>query len=282
MLRLALLAPLFAFAGLYAAPTAVLAAESHDNCSGFIDSLPATIGKQGVWCLRKDQSTANTSGDAITINANNVIIDCNDFKIGGLAAGNISQTIGIHAVDRQNATVRHCNVRGFHHGIRLQGGAGHLVEDNRLDNNLYVGIFVSGDNNRVRRNAVYDTGGAVGGISHSPVGIFAYASIVDNDVQGVFSSVTPSWPVGIYAFGSAVNDNRVAGVEPNVSNNGSGYAMGIYGFSNMTSAVRNQVLASENQSAGTGITSMQFCVGNTVGNFATPYGTCVSSIGNLP
>jgi parallel beta-helix repeat protein len=263
------------------APWSAPAAQSYDNCTGFIDSLPATIGAQGVWCLRKDLSTANTSGDAITINANNVIIDCNDFKIGGLAAGNISQTIGIHAVNRQNATVRHCNVRGFHHGIHFHDGAGHLVEDNRLDNNLYVGIFVSGDNNRVRRNAVYDTGGAVGGVSHSPVGILAYANIVDNDVQGVFSSVTPSWPVGIHAYGAVVSDNRVAGVEPNVSN-GSGYAMGIFGFSNLTSAVRNQVLASAGQSAGTGIRSMQFCVGNTVGNFATPYGACGWSTGNLP
>ena len=260
-----------------------LAAQSYDNCTGFIDSLPATIGKQGVWCLRKDLSTANTSGDAITINANNVTIDCNDFKVGGLAAGNTSQTIGIHAVNRQNATVRHCNVRGFRSGIHLQGGAGHLVEDNRLDNNLDVGIFVSGDNNRVRQNAVYDTGGAVGGIAHSPTGIVAYASIVDNDVQGVFSSVTPSWPFGIQALGPVVSDNRVVGVEPNVSN-GSGYATGIAGFSNLTSAVRNQVLAGAvGQSVvGTGIRSMQFCVGNTVGNFATSYGTCGSSIGNLP
>jgi hypothetical protein len=63
------------------------AAESYDNCSGYIDSVPAVIATQGTWCLRKDLSTAQTSGNAIEIAANNVVIDCNDFKLGGLAAG---------------------------------------------------------------------------------------------------------------------------------------------------------------------------------------------------
>ncbi|MDN5781750.1 MAG: hypothetical protein L0H23_06975, partial [Luteimonas sp.] len=78
-------------------PTSALAAESYDNCSHFIDSVPATISSQGVWCMRKDASTAITSGNAITISANNVVIDCNHFKIGGLAAGNASDAYGILA-----------------------------------------------------------------------------------------------------------------------------------------------------------------------------------------
>src|SRR5690606_27849039 len=154
------------------------AAQSYDNCTGFIDSLPATITRQGTWCLRKDLSTSITSGAAITITANNATIDCNDYKIGGLGAGSASQASGISAVDRQNATIRHCNVRGFYSGIDLLGGAGHLVEDNRLDNNLRYGIHVIGDNGRVRRNAVYDTGGAAG--VSTVTGIYAYADIVDN------------------------------------------------------------------------------------------------------
>ena len=67
-----------------------------------------------MWCLRHDLSTSIVSGQAIDIQANNVAIDCNDFKIGGLAAGNGSMAVGIHALTRQNATVRHCNIRGFY------------------------------------------------------------------------------------------------------------------------------------------------------------------------
>ncbi len=69
------------------------AAESYDNCTGFIDSVPATITTQGTWCLRKNLATNITTGNAITIATNNVTIDCNDFKIGGLAAGSASRAI---------------------------------------------------------------------------------------------------------------------------------------------------------------------------------------------
>src|SRR5687768_16439274 len=106
------------------------AAESYDNCTGFIETLPATISTQGTWCLKHDVSTAITSGNAITIAANNVTLDCNDFKVGGLAAGDSSAANGVYAASRLNATVRQCGVRGFSQGIWLDG-AGHLVEDNR-------------------------------------------------------------------------------------------------------------------------------------------------------
>lgn len=58
--------------------------------------------EQGVWRLRADISTAVSSGNAITVNSNNVIIDCNHFKPGGLAAGIGTQAIGIAGFDRLN------------------------------------------------------------------------------------------------------------------------------------------------------------------------------------
>ncbi len=155
----------------------VSAAQSYDGCAGFIDSLPAVITTQGVWCLRHDLTTNISSGNAITIGTNNVTVDCNDFKLGGLAAGSASVAKGIYANARQNAAVRHCGIRGFYMGIDLESGAGHLVEDNRLDNNLYIGIDVSADNSTVRRNRVYDTGGFTGG--NIAIAIFASANIVD-------------------------------------------------------------------------------------------------------
>src|SRR5690606_3094851 len=144
-------------AGLSAVPGKANA-ETYATCTGFIDSLPATISTQGVWCLRKNLSTAITEGSAIVIATNNVTIDCNGFKVGGLAGGEYTLAMGIRATDRQNVTVRHCNVRGFYCGVQLSG-AGHLVEDSRFDNSSYAGIYVRGDNNLVRRNRVYDTGG---------------------------------------------------------------------------------------------------------------------------
>src|SRR5690606_16801100 len=117
---------------------------------------------------------------------------------GGLAAGNGSQADGIHASDRQNATIRRCDIRGFLHGIRLEGGAGHLVEDNRLDNNLYIGIRVTGENNLVRRNRIYDTGGATGTVP--AIGISAFADVIDNTVSGLFTLAPNSALLGIRVY----------------------------------------------------------------------------------
>ena len=128
-----------------ASAPAVQAAGSYDNCTGYVDSLPATLATQGTWCLRHDLSSAMVSGEAITIGANNITLDCNGFKLGGLAAGPDTTTIGIFAANRTNITVRDCAIRGFYGGIYLNGGRGHRVEDNRLDQHRGFGITVTGD-----------------------------------------------------------------------------------------------------------------------------------------
>src|SRR5690606_14004821 len=97
-----LLAALLLRGGLLAAPSPANAAETYNTCAGFIDSVPATISKQGVWCLRKNLTTNVTLGYAITIATNTATIDCNGFKIGGLAAGNGAVTAGVYADNRQN------------------------------------------------------------------------------------------------------------------------------------------------------------------------------------
>ncbi|HEY0660995.1 MAG TPA: right-handed parallel beta-helix repeat-containing protein [Lysobacter sp.] len=160
------------------------AAESYDSCAGFIDAVPAVISTQGTWCLRKDLSTAIAAGAAITINTNNVTIDCNDFKLGGLAAGLGTATDGIDAEGRTNITVRHCNIRGFLYGVFLAGGGGHLVEDNRFDGNTHAGIYVQGSASLVQRNRVVDTGGSP---TFAAVGIYAYEGthVLDNTIEGV-------------------------------------------------------------------------------------------------
>jgi len=256
------------------------AAESFDNCKGFIDSIPATIATQGVWCLRQDLSSAIASGAAITIATNNVTIDCNDFKLGGLAAGDASTATGIHADDRQNATVRHCNVRGFRIGIDLadSNGGGHLVEDNRLDNNLLMGIQVQGENNLVQRNRVYDTGGAVGAVY--AVGIRAHADVDGNTVAGVFSSAADGSPIGIEVLGegNVARDNRVRGLQVS----GTGYAYGISAGSTGITVDGNQVTASV-PTDGTGIaidSALGICSNNVVVEFGTAISGCVDNGGN--
>ena len=197
-----------------------------------ITSLPATIGAGGVYCLVDDLSSSASTGSAITITANNVTLDSNHLKIGGLAAGDGTQASGIVASDRLNITIRNCGIRGFRMGINLNGDDGgyHLVENNRLDQNTNYGIRTEGDGTTLRSNRVYDTGG-----SSLPGLGFAYgisagddADIIDNAVKGVFATEgSDGSAFGIAANGNTggeVSRNRVAGLV----HDGSGFNLGIW------------------------------------------------------
>src|SRR5262245_18005116 len=51
------------------------------NCTP-LTSLPAVISVSGIHCLTGDLSTSMTSGIAVEITANNVILDLNGFRLG--------------------------------------------------------------------------------------------------------------------------------------------------------------------------------------------------------
>ena len=223
------------------------AAESFDSCAGTIPSLPAVISTQGVWCMQGDLSSASTSGNAITVTANNVTIDCNGFKLGGLAAGPATTSFGIFAENRTNITVRHCNLRGFLAGIAIVGtGGGHVVEDNRFDGITFIGMSVEGDGSAIRRNQVFDTGGSTLEAVTQLRGISLAGSgeVIDNAVRGVDASYLPEADViGIFianARGASVRDNRVSGL---VKGTGAGdEAMGVVIASSSGVAVRDNDL----------------------------------------
>ena len=205
-------AALAALAGLMSVSTPARAAESYDNCTGFIDSLPATITTQGTWCLRKDLATAMSSAFAIAVAANTVPIDCNDFKMGGLAAGIGTTAYGIFSI-KLNVTIRNCNVRGFGMGIALMGDTGgHVVEDNRFDGNTSNALYVEGDGSVVQRNLVHNTGG---------------------------STAWPGWSVGLRTYGNVdVIDNTVSGVFPGPHSSGNGSSIGILTQDNVGGSIR--------------------------------------------
>jgi len=261
-------------------------AETASTCSGFIDSVPAVISTQGVWCLRRDVSTAQASGAAIVIDANNVTIDCNGFKIGGLGAGDNSRTTGIHAHNRKNAVIRNCNIRGFRSGIDLSGGvgtqdhsSGHLVEDNRVDQSLKTGIYVHpGKGHVIRRNLVFDTGGATDSVY--VMGIYASADVIDNTVSGLFPVVADGSARGISVLGggNVVRGNTIH----DLGANGAATPTGILalGRGNLMSDNVVQLIPA---GAGSGIYTNEaynYCGRNVVGGFASPIVMCNDAGGN--
>ena len=192
------------------------------NCTP-ITTLPAVITVQGVYCFTGDLATAMTTGNAIDIQTNNVVLDLNSFKLGGLSAGPGTQATGIFASNRQNLTIKNGTIRGFLRGIRLfDSGAsqGHIVEDIRADQNTVIGIQVEGAGTIVRNNQVVATGGTtVLGANANAFGIavsFAGGPQVLNNavINTVAQGTGIAW--GIYlniVIGGLVVNNRITGAD---------------------------------------------------------------------
>jgi hypothetical protein len=218
----------FAFAALaFTAP----ARSETVNCTA-ITSLPAVITVQGIYCFKADQTTAMLSGNAIDIQTNNVVLDLNGFKLGGLAAGLGTNAIGIHAVDRLNITIKNGTVRGFLTGIQITtsgSSQGHVVEDIRADQNTSIGIDVEGSGNIVRNNQVVATGGTtVYGVNARAYGVVVAGSgarVLNNDVTEVAAQGTSN-AFGIFL--NAANNSVVAGNRVGDLTSPSGNRLGIY------------------------------------------------------
>jgi|SRR5688572_962485 len=252
------------------------AAESYDNCAGTIEALPAIVSSQGVWCVKKDLTTLSATGSAITVTAPNVTIDCNDFKVGGLGAGPDTLTVGIHGNGVSNLTVRNCNVRGFRIGIHVDAtsGGGHLIENNRLDGNTRLGIYVFGDGSRIRGNNVIDTGGGlVGGNTIGGILADGDVDIIDNTIRNVTGEPdVAEFAIGIFHNGGTsgvIDNNRISGVLPSATGTANG--MIIY---STNLALRNNIVANP-----TAVAAMDCLSASVVarGNMRTGLGTTLDT-----
>ena len=181
------------------------AAQDYANCTGYIDTLPATISTAGTWCLRGNRSTSQTHGSAITIAASNVTLDCNHFRVSG-PGPQTSAGHGIVVSGRTGAVIRQCRVQGFYFGMQLLGD-GALAEDNAVERSGYVGILAQGDGIVIRNNAISETAGT----GYWAYGVYALASadataapvVADNLISGVFSTSGGNATRGILTDGEA-------------------------------------------------------------------------------
>ena len=259
------------------------AAQSYDNCAGFVTTLPAVISAQGTWCLKQDLATAITSGNAITINANNVTLDCNDFKLGGLAAGLATQTTGVYATDRVNLTVRHCNIRGFHTGIAFMGtlAGGNLIEDNRFDGNTDFGMQIFGDGSVIQRNRLFDTGGSTVSSDFMAIYTGSLVDILDNTISGVVATTSSNgYAYGMFVVANNVRGNRVSGLVPD----GSGLAEGISMNTNDRFFLTENYLIGTAIAGSIGLECLNPGIGrakdNVIAGFATGIHNCGDAGGN--
>ncbi|MGH9658323.1 MAG: hypothetical protein ACRD96_07245 [Bryobacteraceae bacterium] len=187
------------------------------NCTA-ITTLPAVITEPGSYCFTGDLEASITSGLAINIRTDNVVLDLNGFRLSGLAAGLGTQAIGIIAVNLQNITIRNGTISGFLTGIWLiaAGGVsrGYVVENIRAAQNTHIGIDVGGLGTIVRNNQVVATGGTTFfGTNADVFGIVVFGDgprVLNNDVTRIVK-VGLGRASGIFtnAFGALLVNNRI-------------------------------------------------------------------------
>jgi hypothetical protein len=184
-----------------------------------ITSVPVTISVPGSYCLTGNLETPITSGNAITIAADNVVIDFNGFELTGSVGAYSTFNRGIYSIKQSRITIRNGSVTGFNIGIFLDDPSpyltaqGNLIEDMSLDHNTFAGVYLLGRNSVIRHNRITSTGRGLFsnawayGIRVSGSGM----RIVDNDVAEVTSSTASGVGISMQSADSGiVEGNRLS------------------------------------------------------------------------
>ncbi len=247
-----------------------------------ITALPFTITVQGVYCLKKNLNVNLTTGNAITVNAGNVVVDFNDFRVNNQAASTNTAN-SVFAQDRKHVTLRNGFVRGFRKGIFLaensaDASASHLVEGMKIADSGEIGIEIAGDFSVVRNNRVFGTIGSANNIRGILISTADFAELAGN----IISSVVGANANGIHvqsSNGVKVIDNSIT--EITSTNGATGPARGItVDTSDDTLVARNRILRGtgigNNESGifGFGSAVNLACVDNDIGAFNLAVSGC--------
>lgn len=164
-----------------------------------------------------DVSTSMSSGNAITIEADNVHLDLGGYLLDGSGAGAETKASGIFAIERAHITIRNGSVRGFQHGVligdawKLKLSTDHLIEGVRAERNTLKGIVVRGMQSTIRNCQVTSTGRVGESYTMAIEAEGQNALLLYNDVV----SAAGSDPGGILlrsAPNSIVTGNRITGM----------------------------------------------------------------------
>jgi hypothetical protein len=215
----------------------VLSLSAETTMGNAITSLPYTISSQGVYYLTGTHKWNLATGAAITIAANDVILDLNGYKIQ-TTNGKANTAWGIYAYQRKNLTIKNGTIKGFYCGVYLKDSSSfsvnsraHVVEDIRAEKNSGRGIVVNGTGCIIRNCQVVQTGGSTATGTPDPpwpqavYGIYVSGNgntVYNNEVADTSGTSSSTGIAVIESQGSVVEFNRLT----NPSRPTSGY--GIY------------------------------------------------------
>jgi hypothetical protein len=166
-------------------------------CHKHITSVPFAITQPGHYCLVRDLRPTVAAPFAISIEADSVWLDLNNFVLDGSAA---RISTGISSEFHKDITVRNGRVHGFSRaGVVLDGDSGSnnlTVDGIQTDSIKQFGIWVRGGTGLVvRNNVVTNTGGTPSpNLTGCCAGIAVVGSgtVMNNDVINIFTAFPQS------------------------------------------------------------------------------------------
>jgi Ca2+-binding RTX toxin-like protein len=161
-----------------------------------ISEAGTVITAPGVYTLDRDLFHGAGAGAAITIGADNVVIDLNGHRISGSGlAGSFAS--GIEATNRSNITIRNGTIDGFFYGVELTDTTAntvrygdHLVSNLFVSNCTFRGIVVMGPDNVVQGCRINDIQGTTVYANAFAAGIESFgprARLVNNTITEIYA-----------------------------------------------------------------------------------------------
>jgi len=219
-----------------------------------IKAIPTTISVSGVYTLGANLISASSTTDAITVNADNVVIDMAGYGIKGTGGNGSGVADGI-MVNGTGVEIRNGSVSDFYNGIIGNNGGVRIINVKVASVYSYP-IYITGDGNRIKDCTV--TGGNATGIV----------------IQGNGSLITGNTVYGEAYGGAGIFSGGANYFSGNTVYSNTGHGVIVYaGSAVLGNTVHDNVGKGINNETGNALINDNAAYGNTGGNMITGAGT---------
>lgn len=179
--------------------------------------IPISITSPGVYCLTENVSSGLR---AISIDADNVVVNLNGYLLDGSSAGTDTSQIGIFCQDQKNVVITNGSITGYYYGVLLNNCDGVEITHLRSVGNYGSGIDMTNGSESVliAHNHIYDIGGTTRSGYTWIYGVSVRsdcpgARIFDNNIYNIHAPDDGrAYGIRAWSEGGVVSSNRISGL----------------------------------------------------------------------
>jgi parallel beta-helix repeat protein len=130
-----------------------------------------------------NSSVTCTSGNGITITADDITLDCNGKSITG--AGNAA---GISINSRSGVIIKDCDISNFYYGIKAEHTNNlQIIEDNNITNNGFYGVYLyNATNSKIDHNVINSDNNGIYAVSSTSTNVTSNTINLHRKFYGVY------------------------------------------------------------------------------------------------